>query len=163
MTLKALEAEPEIGYREPHDSLWHLPEWAIPRVGTLSPALTLRISKYIEAHLDQSCRTSDLARVAGLSKSHFSRAFRARFGLRVQLYVTRRRVAMAQALMRTNAPLSQIALSCGMSDQSHFCKQFRRVVGQSPSVWRRSVTVNAPVRAKPCHSSQRIVDAQYSL
>jgi AraC family transcriptional regulator len=87
-----------------------------------------------------------LARVAGLSKGHFTRLFAKRFGSRAQLYIMRRRVAMAQALMLTDAPLSEIALSCGMSDQAHFSKQFRRVVGQSPSVWRRGITVNAPDR-----------------
>ena len=90
-----------------------------------------------------------MARVAGFSKSHFTRLFAKRFGLRAQLYIMRRRVAMAQALMQTEAPLSEIALSCGMSDQSHFSKQFRRVVGQSPSVWRRSIGANAPDRVNP--------------
>ena len=80
-----------------------------------------------------------MARVACLSKSHFSRLFSNRFGSRVQLYIMHRRVAMAQTLMRTDASLCEIALSCGMSDQAHFSKLFRRVVGQSPSVWRRAL------------------------
>jgi AraC family transcriptional regulator len=138
MTLKATGAELAVGWREPRDSLRYSRNWATPRTGALSPALTLRISAYIEAHLDQRCRTAELAHVAGLSKSHFSRLFVKRFGSRAQLYITHRRVAMAQALMLTDAPLSEIALSCGMSDQAHFSKQFRRVVGQSPSVWRRA-------------------------
>jgi len=45
---------------------------------------------------------------------------------------------MAQELMlSTNDPLSQIALACGFADQSHLSKQFRRRLGQTPSVWRR--------------------------
>jgi AraC family transcriptional regulator len=122
----------------------HLQGWAAPRSGALSPELTLRISAYIDAHIDQRCRTTELARVAGLSKSHFSRLFSKRFGSRSRHYIMHRRVALAQTLMLTGAPLSEIALSCGMSDQAHFCKQFRRVVGQSPSAWRRGVTANAP-------------------
>jgi AraC family transcriptional regulator len=149
MTLKTAGAEIAVGRREPRDPVRDSQEWATPRIGALSPALTLRISAYIEAHLDQRCRTAELARVAGLSKSHFTRLFAKRFGSRAQVYIMHRRVAMAQALMQTEAPLSEIALSCGMSDQSHFSKQFRRVVGVSPSVWRRSVTVNAPDRVNP--------------
>jgi AraC family transcriptional regulator len=33
--------------------------------------------------------------------------------------------------------LTQIALRCGMCDQSHFTKKFRRVVGETPHSWRR--------------------------
>jgi hypothetical protein len=36
------------------------------------------------------------------------------------------------------APLSEIALSCGMSDQSNFTRSFRRIVGETPSSWRRT-------------------------
>jgi AraC-like DNA-binding protein len=35
--------------------------------------------------------------------------------------------------------LSEIALSCGMSDQSHFTRAFRRIVGETPHSWRRTL------------------------
>jgi AraC-like DNA-binding protein len=34
--------------------------------------------------------------------------------------------------------LSEIALTCGMSDQSHLTRVFRRMVGETPHAWRRS-------------------------
>jgi AraC-like DNA-binding protein len=37
----------------------------------------------------------------------------------------------------TDKPLSQIALGCGLGDQANFSRLFRRIVGASPSVWRR--------------------------
>jgi AraC family transcriptional regulator len=109
----------------------------MPRVmGALSPYKTQRISAYIDAHLSQRCRTDELARVAGLSPSYFSRAFHRRFGLPVQRYMQKQRVAMAQGMLMTNAPLTEIALSCGLADQSQLCRLFRRWVGQSPGAWR---------------------------
>ena len=46
---------------------------------------------------------------------------------------------LAQALMlTTGASLCEIALSCGMSDQSHFTRSFRRIVGETPSSWRHT-------------------------
>ena len=149
MTLKTSEAKFAIGGQAPHDTLRHLQEWETPRIGALSPELTLRISAYIEANIDQKCRTTELARLAGFSKSHFSRLFIKRFGARARHYIMHRRVAVAQTLMLAGAPLSEVALSCGMADQAHFSKQFRRVVGQSPSVWRRAIKVNAPDRVNP--------------
>jgi AraC-like DNA-binding protein len=50
-----------------------------------------------------------------------------------------RRIEMSQGLMlATTSPLSEIALRCGMSDQSHFSRAFRRVMGETPDAWRRS-------------------------
>jgi AraC-like DNA-binding protein len=44
----------------------------------------------------------------------------------------------AQVIMlNTREPLSQVALDCGMFDQAHFTRMFRKVVGISPSLWRR--------------------------
>jgi AraC-like DNA-binding protein len=41
-------------------------------------------------------------------------------------------------MITTGASLSEIALSCGMSDQSHFTRSFRRIVGETPSSWRQT-------------------------
>jgi AraC family transcriptional regulator len=108
-------------------------------VGALSPYKTRRISTYIDEHLSERCRTDQLARVAGLSPSHFSRAFHRRFGVPLQQYVQKQRVAMAQGMLMTPAPLTEIALSCGLNDQSQLCRLFRRWVGQSPGAWRRTM------------------------
>jgi transcriptional regulator GlxA family with amidase domain len=54
-------------------------------------------------------------------------------------YVVRRRIEVAQAMMLTTSePLHSIALSCGMCDQQHFTRSFRRIVGETPSMWRRT-------------------------
>jgi AraC-like DNA-binding protein len=40
-------------------------------------------------------------------------------------------------MLSSGAPLSQIALDCGLCDQAHFTRVFRRIVGMNPSIWRR--------------------------
>jgi AraC-like DNA-binding protein len=42
-----------------------------------------------------------------------------------------------QRMLTTNAPLCEIALDCGLADQSHLSRVFRRVTGTTPSAWRR--------------------------
>jgi AraC family transcriptional regulator len=98
-----------------------------------------RITDYIESNLFGSIRIDDLAAVVGLSNSHFCRAFRLRFGLTAHAYIIFRRIQASQDLMlRTDAPLSEIALRCGMCDQAHFSRVFRRIVGEAPNRWRQA-------------------------
>jgi transcriptional regulator GlxA family with amidase domain len=47
-------------------------------------------------------------------------------------------VKAAQQLMTVrDLPLSEIAISAGFANQSHFTRVFSVVVGISPAVWRR--------------------------
>ena len=111
---------------------------SVPR-GGLAPWQVRKVSAYIEAHLDSTVGTPDLAGLVKLSIFHFCRAFRASFGESPHTYVMRRRVECAQGLMlQTNSPLAQIAIECGLSDQAHLSKSFRRFVGESPGAWRRA-------------------------
>jgi AraC-like DNA-binding protein len=107
--------------------------------GGLAPWQIRRVTSYVETKLDMPIRSSELAAIAGLSPCHFSRVFRDSFGCSPLEYVTRRRLEHAQGLMlSTDAPLSQIALDCGLADQAHFSRLFRRFVGETPRAWRRA-------------------------
>ena len=106
--------------------------------GGLAPWQQKRVAAYVEANIGSNIRATELARVAGVSKGHFFRAFRESFREPPMAYVVKRRVLRGQELMRTSrASLSQIALACGMCDQPHFTRVFHRLVGMSPGLWRR--------------------------
>lgn len=93
---------------------------------------------YIEANLEHRLDTNVLARVAYVSRAHFCRSFKRMFGVTVHQYVLQRRIERAQHLMlTTSATLTQIAVTCGMSDHSHLTRVFRRTVEESPSAWRK--------------------------
>lgn len=97
-----------------------------------------RVENFVAEHLAEPLRLEDLALTAELSVSHFSRLFKQSYGCSPHVYVMRQRVDLARRLMlTTDEPLSQIALACGLSDQSHLSKLFRKVAGQSPRAWRR--------------------------
>jgi AraC family transcriptional regulator len=98
-----------------------------------------RVLAYIEDNLADRIQVNDLARQAGLSHAHLMRSFKVRFGVTIRIYITCRRLVTAQhQMMMTNEPLCEIALRCGMYDQAHFSRVFRRFVGLSPSRWRES-------------------------
>jgi AraC-like DNA-binding protein len=107
--------------------------------GGLAPWQMRKVTSHIETNLDRTIKSGNLAALLNLSPCHFSRAFRSSFGSSPLEYIIRRRMERAQGLMlSTDAPLSQIALECGLADQAHFSRLFRRTVGESPNAWRRA-------------------------
>ena len=107
--------------------------------GGLASWQARRLTAYMDAHLGERIRIEDLAALLSLSVGHFCRAFKCTFGVSAHDYLTRRRIEVAQGLMLTTCdPLGAIALNCGMSDQSHFSRWFRRIVGETPHQWRRT-------------------------
>src|ERR1700761_3930992 len=97
-----------------------------------------RVQVFIEKHLTERIRVADLSALVRSSPSYFSSAFKRTFGISPHAYVMSRRINMAAALMLNSAaPLSEIAIGCGFADQAHFSRQFRRVMGRTPSAWRR--------------------------
>ena len=98
-----------------------------------------KVVTYIESNLSGTILVAVLARIAGVSCSSFHRTFRSRFGVTPHMYLTLKRVEFAQVLMlTTNESLSQISLACGMTDQAHFTRIFRRLTGKTPGRWRTS-------------------------
>jgi AraC family transcriptional regulator len=105
----------------------------------LMPWQAERVLAYIEARLETPLRAVELGAVARLSTSHFSRAFKVSTGRTPHAYVLARRVERAKRLMLADdpVPLAEIALRCGLSDQAHLSRVFRKIVAESPGAWRR--------------------------
>ena len=107
--------------------------------GGLAPWQVRRVMAHIEMNLDTTMRNKDLATLVRLSEFHFNVAFRNSVGEPPHGYIIRRRMERAQGLMlSTEKPLSEIAIECGLADQPHLTRLFRRMVGESPAAWRRA-------------------------
>jgi AraC family transcriptional regulator len=110
----------------------------IPR-GGFAAWRSRRLAAHVDANLSGKIVIGDLAASLDMSVGHFCRAFKRTFGMPARIWIRQRRIELAQGLMlTTGASLSEIALSCGMSDQSHFTRSFRRIVGETPSSWRQT-------------------------
>jgi AraC family transcriptional regulator len=97
-----------------------------------------RVLDHVAAHLDGPLSADAMARSAGLSVSHFTRAFRATFGTTPYAYVLKERMDRAKRMLSQGVEsFSQVALACGFSDQAHFCKLFKRMNGVTPTAWLR--------------------------
>jgi AraC-like DNA-binding protein len=82
--------------------------------------------------------SAQLAQQAGLSVSQFERTFRKAFGTSPHQYLVGIRVAHAcRLLIETNDTVTTVAQQCGFYDHAHFTRAFARVMGTSPSGYRR--------------------------
>jgi transcriptional regulator GlxA family with amidase domain len=116
-----------------------------------------RIVDYIEMHLADKITVMILAGLINVSIGQLFRAFKTSVGVTPWQYITKRRIELACTMMKTTqAALSEIAVACGLCDQSHLCKLFRRIVGMSPSAWRRMMPAPStkPIRTYPLRITQ---------
>jgi len=114
--------------------------------GGLAPWQVRRACEKLESDLSGKFTLEQIAAEFDLSVSHFSRAFRVSTGLPPHQWLLRQRVKAAKQLMTVrDLSLSEIAISAGFANQSHFTRVFSAVVGASPAAWRREM-LDAPER-----------------
>ncbi|MDF0498211.1 helix-turn-helix domain-containing protein [Bradyrhizobium yuanmingense] len=99
-----------------------------------------RINDFIEANLEGEITLAAMASACGIGTKSFVRAFAATTGKSPYQYVIAARVERAKRLIEQDQEgLAEIALRCGFSHQEHLTRAFRRLTGQTPGRYRRSV------------------------
>ena len=105
-----------------------------PNAVLLSAAL-----KYMSDNIDTALSRDDVANVACLSPSHFSRVVKQAFGQSFTELMSKMRVEKARELLsHTEKSLVQICLDCGFNDQSYFTKVFQKYTGHTPGEYRNT-------------------------
>jgi AraC-like DNA-binding protein len=130
-----------------------LPSTTEPQRRSTTAAGVARVVAFLDAHAGQPVSLEALAQVAGMSRSHLSRSFRAIVGILLRSYIRNLRLERAQRLLLSSprVPLTQVATDAGYYDLPHFDKAFRKRFGMSPSEFRRrkGITTVAERRARP--------------
>jgi AraC family transcriptional regulator len=105
---------------------------------SLSPTQMRSIVDYIRANLTSDITVTALAELAQMSPSHFSRVFKASFGVTPYRFVMQERIEGAKGMLAATADLSasQVAMTYGFASQSHFVKVFRQFTGVTPKQYR---------------------------
>jgi AraC-like DNA-binding protein len=108
------------------------------RVGGLAPWQLRCAQQMLLANIESNLPLRHVSEACRLSVSHFARAFKISTGLSPLKWLIALRVDLSRrTLMASDIALVDVAGMYGFSDQSHFSRVFRRVVGRSPGAWRR--------------------------
>jgi len=114
--------------------------YAPVRVGNCSDRPPDWVHKLKDLLHGQFDKTPDLTAISRLLNVHpvtISRYFPKYFGVTLTAYLRNIRVETALSLIKgTNKSLTDIGLSCGFADQSHFTHTFKRVTGFLPKEYR---------------------------
>ncbi len=103
-----------------------------------------RVDELITSRLDsgdvRAPSLGDLAAAAGMSVSHFIRAFRQSTGATPHQHVLTRRIERAMGLLaQPDHSVAEVANSTGYASPSHFVASFRQRLGVTPGTYREAV------------------------
>lgn len=98
--------------------------------------------EYLDANLDRVVSSTELAAETGQSRYAIARHFRKTYGTSPYRYLMMRRLDLARAAITTGASLSDVAITCGFSDQAHMSRCFKACYGLSPGSWQRLTRID---------------------
>jgi AraC family transcriptional regulator len=111
-----------------------------PTLGGLSPKVLARAIERLRSDSDADVSLDALASDAGLSRSHFCRAFKESTGLSPHAWLRQHRLEQAMKMLRdADTSIAMVAAELGYASQTAFAAAFRRLSGETPSDWRRRI------------------------
>lgn len=97
----------------------------------------LRAKDLADRHFAEPIDVAAMAGAAGLSRAHFSRAFKATFGESPYVYLLRRRLERAASLLRhTDHAVADICMEVGLTSVGSFTTSFKRMYDVTPTAYR---------------------------
>jgi AraC-like DNA-binding protein len=100
-----------------------------------------RMATLVATHYREPLTIDDIAQNVGMAPAHAMRLFRKFSGVTLHEFLIQHRVSHAQRLLTcTDGAIDDICAESGFGSPARFYACFRRLVGQSPSVYRRSFT-----------------------
>lgn len=109
------------------------------RAGSAGQRHALTLARQLQQEFAQPLKMTDLATHMNLNSTYLSGVFRDVFGMGPQAYLTRCRLAQAQALLiSSELSITQVALESGFASPSRFFAVFAQRHGCSPRAFRQA-------------------------
>ena len=106
------------------------------------PKWLLNARDYLHANFTQSPSLTSIAKVAGVHPGHLMRTFQLHFGESMGSYLRRLRIETACtriSCLSAEESLGSLAAELGYADQSQFTRTFKKIMGQTPMQYRKSL------------------------
>lgn len=139
------------------------PEEIPPFLGELLAELTRRVREsehrscplyirrcldYIDRHLHEKIRLSNLAELTNFSEDYLARRFKKHVGEGFKAYVTRKKLEAAKAMLRSEGDERLIAYYLGFCSQTYFITRFKKAYGVTPHRYAESCRRGAEAQAE---------------
>ena len=108
---------------------------------TTEPLAVARAKQFIARNQDNAICLATVAKAVNTSTFHFCKLFKRATGLTFTDYLARVRIEKAKTLLvDRNRRISEVAYDVGFQSLTHFNRVFRKIVRQSPTSYRRSIS-----------------------
>lgn len=107
-------------------------------VSPLGKLVLHRIDEMLATSLDRHIPVSEMAEIAGISRYHFSRRFKAATGQSPLQYALQKKLDHAAELLSQDdrSSILSVAQTVGFANPAHFSRAFRRQFGLAPRSWK---------------------------
>lgn len=98
-----------------------------------------KAKEYIDNNYSYDIRISDIARHVGIDRTYLYKIFMEQENISPKQYLLQHRIrAAAQMLCSSSYTITEIAFSCGFKDAPAFCNYFKKYIGSTPRVFRKT-------------------------
>ncbi len=94
------------------------------------------VKNFIQSNVTEKLSINDLSRAFYMSASSFSHKFKKEFNKSPISYIVERKIKQATLLLRQGSNVKQTSNSLGFTDPYYFSKQFKKIIGVSPSEYK---------------------------
>ncbi len=99
--------------------------------------------RYLDVNYAEDISTEQAANYTGFSKYHFIRIFKLQTGYTFHDYLTLKRIRVAEKLLATDTPITEIAFQTGFNTLPSFCRTFKKYTTYSPSDYKKVIQNNS--------------------
>lgn len=101
-----------------------------------------KLIDYVENNYQNQITAADLASITYLTPSSFSKFFRKVFQKTFTAYLNELRISKACILLRnSDKQVEDIAFSCGYNNMAFFHRRFKKMMGTTPALYRKSLSL----------------------
>lgn len=107
------------------------------RSGYKNP-LVGEVKDYIFRHFHDSIQITDIAKHLNVNPDYLSHLFKKQENITIKRYILREKIRRSRNLLQYSGySIQEISFYLGFSSQSHFCKVFQEMTGETPGRYRK--------------------------